>query len=50
MILCLRHVKMILRNQSFFTDFVSVCSKEEFYPVMDAPIHGVHYGASYNSV
>ena len=49
---CLRHVEMIVCNQSFFTDFASVCSEEviegKTYPVMDSPIHGEHDGASCN--
>jgi len=50
MTLCLRHVETIVRNRSFFTDFVSVRSEEKWYkrktyPEMDAPIHGVHCGA-----
>ena len=36
------------RTQSiFFTDFVSI---HKTYPVMDAHIHGVHDGTSYNPV
>ena len=31
MTLCLRKVEMILCNQFFFTDLVSVCSEEKWY-------------------
>ena len=31
MTLCLRHVETIVRNQSFFADFVSVRSEEKWY-------------------
>ena len=41
---CLCHVKMIICNQSFFTDFAFVCSEKgdtrKMYPVIDSPIHG----------
>ena len=49
--ICLCHVKVVVRDRFFSTDFVSVCSEEEkTHHVMDSPIHGEHDGASCNSV
>ena len=51
MIVC--HVKTIVHNQSFFTDFVLVCSKEiqeKTYTTLVCRIHGKHDGINYNFV
>jgi len=54
MAVCLHHVKIIICDQFFFTDFISIRGKEgntgKTYPVIDVPAHGEHNGASYNSV
>jgi len=48
------HVKTIVHNQSFFTDFLLVCSKEEIqekiYTTLVSRIHGKRDGINYNSV
>ena len=55
MSVCLRRVKMIIRDQFFFSDFAFVCSEEGYnkgktYPVIDSPVHGEHNGETFSSV
>jgi len=51
MAVCLCHVEGIVRDQYFFTDFISIHSEGRYYSEnLDAPVHGENDGASYNSM